>query len=44
MSFSGKRALVTGTPDEVAEATVYLAGAELVTGTILSIDGGLTAT
>jgi NAD(P)-dependent dehydrogenase (short-subunit alcohol dehydrogenase family) len=33
-----------GTPDEIAEAIVYLAGAEFVTGTILSIDGGLTAT
>jgi NAD(P)-dependent dehydrogenase (short-subunit alcohol dehydrogenase family) len=32
-----------GTPDEIAEAIVYLAGAEFVTGTILSIDGGLTA-
>lgn len=32
-----------GTPDEIAEAIVYLAGAEFVTGTILSIDGGVTA-
>jgi len=32
-----------GTPDEIAEAIMYLAGAEFVTGTILSIDGGLTA-
>jgi meso-butanediol dehydrogenase / (S,S)-butanediol dehydrogenase / diacetyl reductase len=32
-----------GTPDEVADAVVYLAFAEFVTGTILTIDGGLTA-
>jgi 2-keto-3-deoxy-L-fuconate dehydrogenase len=32
-----------GTPDEIAEAIVYLVGAEFVTGTILSIDGGVTA-
>jgi meso-butanediol dehydrogenase / (S,S)-butanediol dehydrogenase / diacetyl reductase len=32
-----------GTPDEIAEAIVYLAGAEFVTGTILSVDGGVTA-
>ena len=32
-----------GTPDEIAEAIMYLAGAEFVTGTILSIDGGLTS-
>jgi NAD(P)-dependent dehydrogenase (short-subunit alcohol dehydrogenase family) len=29
--------------DEIAEAIVYLAGAEFVTGTVLSIDGGLSA-
>jgi NAD(P)-dependent dehydrogenase (short-subunit alcohol dehydrogenase family) len=29
-----------GTPEEVAQAVVYLAGATFVTGTILSIDGG----
>lgn len=32
-----------GTPDEVADAVVYLATAEFVTGTILTVDGGLTA-
>jgi NAD(P)-dependent dehydrogenase (short-subunit alcohol dehydrogenase family) len=32
-----------GTPEEVADAVVYLATAEFVTGTILTIDGGLTA-
>jgi 2-keto-3-deoxy-L-fuconate dehydrogenase len=32
-----------GTPDEIAEAIVYLAGAEFVTGSLLAIDGGLTA-
>jgi NAD(P)-dependent dehydrogenase (short-subunit alcohol dehydrogenase family) len=32
-----------GTPDEVAEAVVYLAFAEFVTGSVLTIDGGLTA-
>lgn len=32
-----------GTPDEVADAIVYLAGAEFVTGSLLAIDGGLTA-
>jgi NAD(P)-dependent dehydrogenase (short-subunit alcohol dehydrogenase family) len=32
-----------GTPEEVAEAVVYLATAEFVTGTILTVDGGLTA-
>lgn len=29
--------------DEVADAIVYLAGAEFVTGTVLSIDGGVSA-
>jgi 2-keto-3-deoxy-L-fuconate dehydrogenase len=32
-----------GTPDEIAEAVLYLAGAEFVTGSVLVIDGGLTA-
>jgi NAD(P)-dependent dehydrogenase (short-subunit alcohol dehydrogenase family) len=32
-----------GTPEEIADAIVYLAGAEFATGTILVIDGGLTA-
>ena len=32
-----------GAPDEIAEAIAYLAGAEFATGTILVIDGGLTA-
>jgi NAD(P)-dependent dehydrogenase (short-subunit alcohol dehydrogenase family) len=32
-----------GTPEEIAEAVVYLATAEFVTGTIFTIDGGLTA-
>jgi meso-butanediol dehydrogenase / (S,S)-butanediol dehydrogenase / diacetyl reductase len=32
-----------GTPDEIADAVLYLATAEFVTGTILTIDGGLTA-
>lgn len=32
-----------GTPEEIADAVLYLAGAEFVTGTILTIDGGLTA-
>ena len=32
-----------GTPEEVADAILYLADAEFVTGTILTIDGGLTA-
>jgi len=32
-----------GTPEEIADAILYLAGAEFVTGTILVIDGGLTA-
>jgi NAD(P)-dependent dehydrogenase (short-subunit alcohol dehydrogenase family) len=32
-----------GTPEEVADAVLYLATAEFVTGTILTIDGGLTA-
>jgi 2-keto-3-deoxy-L-fuconate dehydrogenase len=32
-----------GTPEEVADAVVYLATAAFVTGTILTIDGGLTA-
>jgi gluconate 5-dehydrogenase len=33
-----------GTPDDVAQACVYLATAEWVTGQILYVDGGLTAT
>ena len=32
-----------GTPEEVADAVVYLATAQFVTGAILTIDGGLTA-
>jgi NAD(P)-dependent dehydrogenase (short-subunit alcohol dehydrogenase family) len=32
-----------GTPDEIADAVAYLAFAEFVTGTVLTIDGGLTA-
>jgi NAD(P)-dependent dehydrogenase (short-subunit alcohol dehydrogenase family) len=32
-----------GTPDEIAEAVLYLATAEFATGTILAVDGGLTA-
>ena len=32
-----------GTPEEVADAVVYLIGAEFATGTILTLDGGLTA-
>jgi 2-keto-3-deoxy-L-fuconate dehydrogenase len=32
-----------GTPEEVAEAVLYLTTAEFATGTILTIDGGLTA-
>jgi meso-butanediol dehydrogenase / (S,S)-butanediol dehydrogenase / diacetyl reductase len=32
-----------GTPEEIADAVVYLLGAEFVTGTILVADGGLTA-
>jgi 2-keto-3-deoxy-L-fuconate dehydrogenase len=32
-----------GTPEEIADAIVYLAAAEFVTGSILVIDGGLTA-
>jgi NAD(P)-dependent dehydrogenase (short-subunit alcohol dehydrogenase family) len=32
-----------GTPEEVADAVVYLTTAEFVTGTILTVDGGLTA-
>ena len=32
-----------GTTDEVADAILYLAFAEFVTGTVLTIDGGLTA-
>jgi 2-deoxy-D-gluconate 3-dehydrogenase len=31
------------TPEEVAEAIVYLAGAEMVTGSVLAVDGGWTA-
>jgi pteridine reductase len=30
----------TGSPDDVAEAVVYLAGASFVTGTTLFVDGG----
>ena len=33
-----------GTPDDVAEAIVYLAGAGFVTGTILACDGGSSLT
>jgi NAD(P)-dependent dehydrogenase (short-subunit alcohol dehydrogenase family) len=33
-----------GTPEEVAEAVSYLVSAEFVTGSLLTIDGGLTAT
>jgi 2-keto-3-deoxy-L-fuconate dehydrogenase len=32
-----------GTTDEIADAILYLAGAEFVTGSVLVIDGGLTA-
>jgi len=32
-----------GTPEEIADAVAYLAGAEFVTGTVLVVDGGLTA-
>jgi 2-keto-3-deoxy-L-fuconate dehydrogenase len=32
-----------GTPEEIADAVVYLATAEFVTGTVMVIDGGLTA-
>lgn len=32
-----------GTAEEVADAVVYLASAAFVTGTILTVDGGLTA-
>jgi NAD(P)-dependent dehydrogenase (short-subunit alcohol dehydrogenase family) len=32
-----------GTPEEIAEAIVYLLNAEFATGTILVVDGGLTA-
>jgi NAD(P)-dependent dehydrogenase (short-subunit alcohol dehydrogenase family) len=32
-----------GTPEEIAEAVTYLAAAEFVTGSVLVIDGGLTA-
>ena len=32
-----------GTPEEIADAVVYHAGAEFVTGSVLVIDGGLTA-
>jgi NAD(P)-dependent dehydrogenase (short-subunit alcohol dehydrogenase family) len=32
-----------GAPVEIAEAVVYLVGAEFVTGSVLVIDGGLTA-
>ena len=32
-----------GTPDEIADAVFYLAAAEFVTGSVLVIDGGLTA-
>jgi NAD(P)-dependent dehydrogenase (short-subunit alcohol dehydrogenase family) len=32
-----------GTPEEIAEAVLYLATAEFATGTILTVDGGLTA-
>lgn len=32
-----------GTPDEIADAVLYLTEAEFATGTILVVDGGLTA-
>ena len=32
-----------GTPEEIADAVAYLAGAEFVTGSVLVVDGGLTA-
>jgi NAD(P)-dependent dehydrogenase (short-subunit alcohol dehydrogenase family) len=32
----------TGTPDEVAEAVLFLAGAGFVTGAVLPVDGGLS--
>ena len=32
-----------GRPEEVADAVVYLATAEFVTGAVLAVDGGLTA-
>lgn len=32
-----------GTPEEIADAIVYLATAEFATGTVLVVDGGLTA-
>jgi NAD(P)-dependent dehydrogenase (short-subunit alcohol dehydrogenase family) len=32
-----------GTPEEIADAVAYLAAAEFVTGSVLTIDGGLTA-
>ena len=32
-----------GTPEEIADAVLYLATAEFATGTILTVDGGLTA-
>jgi NAD(P)-dependent dehydrogenase (short-subunit alcohol dehydrogenase family) len=32
-----------GRPEEVADAVLYLATAEFVTGAILAVDGGLTA-
>ena len=32
-----------GTPEEIADAVAYLAAAEFVTGSVLVIDGGLTA-
>jgi NAD(P)-dependent dehydrogenase (short-subunit alcohol dehydrogenase family) len=32
-----------GTPEEIADAIIYLATAEFATGTILTIDGGMTA-
>jgi NAD(P)-dependent dehydrogenase (short-subunit alcohol dehydrogenase family) len=32
-----------GTPEEIADAILYLVNAEFATGTILTVDGGLTA-
>ncbi|WP_435827298.1 SDR family oxidoreductase [Nonomuraea dietziae] len=32
----------TGTPEEVAQAVRFLAGAGFVTGTVLPVDGGLS--
>ena len=42
-SARGSRWVGSGTPEEVADAVLYLATATFVTGTILTVDGGLTA-